>query len=374
MVPLAAPVPPDDAGAAAPVEHLGPRRRARVAGCVLVPRHVPAPVRGTAATPGDPASFARFPPFPVNLTGTFEKNERLAQHAVRLFEGRVDGAESVAVAPDGTLVMLDKYGYIHRARKKDSEYHLLPTAEAPPLYIGPGRPLGFHVVEQGKVVLVCDSLKGLLRVELASGAITVLSNSVDWVGGASGPSQGAAHGINYANDLDVAEDGTIYFTSSTAGVVAQHPDGFYDTMRSFLLNMCAADHTGRLLKRDRATGRTSEVMTGLWYANGVALAHDGESVLVVETMGFRVLQHWLSGPKAGQTDTLIEKLPGFLDGITRSADGNYWLCLVAPLSPLVKLLPMGTAMRYALSHLITSSISKHCTLQSKCPKYFGIFD
>ena len=139
--------------------------------------------------------------------------------------------------------------------------------------------------QHGTVVLVCDSLKGLLRVELASGLITVLANAVDWSGGASGPSQGAAGGINYANDLDVAEDGTIYFSSSTAGVVAQHPDGYYDTMRSFLLNMCAGDHTGRLLKRDRATGRTSEVLSGLWYANGVVLAHDSQSVLVVETMG-----------------------------------------------------------------------------------------
>jgi sugar lactone lactonase YvrE len=38
-------------------------------------------------------------------------------------------------------------------------------------------------------------------------------------------------------------------------------------------------------------GRTEELMGGLWYANGVTLAHDGQSVLVVETMGFRVLQY-----------------------------------------------------------------------------------
>jgi hypothetical protein len=32
---------------------------------------------------------------------------------------------------------------------------------------------------------------------------------------------------------------------------------------------------------------------------------------------------------------------GFPDGISRSADGNYWLCLVAPLSPLLQTLRLG---------------------------------
>jgi len=41
------------------------------------------------------------------------------------------------------------------------------------------------------------------------------------------------------------------------------------------------------------------------------------------------------------------------------ADGGYWVSLVAPLSPLVKLLPLGTTIRYALSHLLTSSLTKH---------------
>ena len=38
------------------------------------------------------------------------EGRRGCSRAQRLFEGRVSGAESVAVAPDGTLVMLDKFG------------------------------------------------------------------------------------------------------------------------------------------------------------------------------------------------------------------------------------------------------------------------
>ena len=41
-------------------------------------------------------------------------------------------------------------------------------------------------------------------------------------------------------------------------------------------------------------------------------------VQVVETMGFRVVRHWLNGPKKGQSETFLEFLPGFPDGVTRS--------------------------------------------------------
>ena len=69
----------------------------------------PHPYSGLTASPTDPGSVARFPEFPPDLSGAFMRNEQLAQHAIRLFQGRVLGAESVAVAPDGTLIMLDKY-------------------------------------------------------------------------------------------------------------------------------------------------------------------------------------------------------------------------------------------------------------------------
>ena len=66
-------------------------------------------------------------------------------------------AESVAVAPDGTLWMLDKFGYAHTATLDEAadEYQLCGE---PVAYVGPGRPLGFHFDAAGNLV-ICDSLK-----------------------------------------------------------------------------------------------------------------------------------------------------------------------------------------------------------------------
>ena len=64
--------------------------------------------------------------------------------------------ESVAVAPDGTLWMLDRYGYAHTARRAaGGAYELL---DSPVAYVGPGRPLGFHFDSSGDLI-ICDSLK-----------------------------------------------------------------------------------------------------------------------------------------------------------------------------------------------------------------------
>lgn len=154
-------------------------------------------------------------------------------------------------------------------------------------------------------------------------------------------------------------------------------------MRSFLLNMCCGDHTGRLLAHQPYTGDTSEIISGLWYANGVSISHDEKSVLVrapcaristslvlgddtvshnvdnsdihcarsswyehaspcvsyhdqvVETMGFRVVRHWLDGPNKGQTETFLGSLPGFPDGITRSANNYEEIFCLTPKTVLI---------------------------------------
>ena len=176
-------------------------------------------------------------PHPAPLEGLFAPNTLLRQHAQRLFEGQVLGSESVAVDErDGTLWMLDRRGHLWSATpdvkaktgtagdgsgSSSSSYHL---SLQPAAYVGPGRPLGFHEDSQGNLI-ICDSLKGL----------TLLERKENGTDGSGGGSSSSSWGrlvvlanraspksllrpgslINYANDLDIASDGTIYFTDST---------------------------------------------------------------------------------------------------------------------------------------------------------------
>lgn len=69
--------------------------------------------------------------------------------------GTWPSAESVAVKPDGSLFLLDKFGYLHiEAPDEKGTLGLLPAAA----YVGPGRPLGFHFSQTGDLI-ICDSLK-----------------------------------------------------------------------------------------------------------------------------------------------------------------------------------------------------------------------
>lgn len=285
----------------------------------------------------------------------------------RLFEGQIEGVESVAVAPGGKLVLLDRYGYVHVAfpRSNDAhpavvEYDLNPPSEFQKLYIGPGRPLGYHVLENSEekdgdlVLLVCDSLKGLLKVNLSKRTIEILANIAD-----------DGQPINYANDLDVGpRSGQVYFTSSTSGVVGRDSvNGFYDTLRACVLNFVRGDVSGRLFVYDPQTRDTKVLLTNLFYANGVAVAHDESYVLVVETWAYRVLRLWLrdsgGGKKAGDVETFVGQLPGAPDGLSRSEldPEAFWICLVAEISPLGKLAPYPL-VRHVLGSILVPLLPK----------------
>jgi hypothetical protein len=86
---------------------------------------------------------------------------------------------------------------------------------------------------------------------------------------------------------------------------------------------------------DPATGEAKSVLKGLNFANGVAVSHNQEFVLVNETGSYRVVRYWITGPKAGKAEPLIEGLPSFPDNISTGQDGRYWVALVSPRIPLV---------------------------------------
>ena len=63
-------------------------------------------------------------------------------------------AESVALASDGSLWMLDKWGLVWRAPEDGKGSYALE--KEPLAQLGPGRPLGFHFDEEGNLI-VCNA-------------------------------------------------------------------------------------------------------------------------------------------------------------------------------------------------------------------------
>ncbi|KAL3155800.1 hypothetical protein ABBQ32_012813 [Trebouxia sp. C0010 RCD-2024] len=272
-------------------------------------------------------------PTPSALTGPYAPNEVL-KNVTKLFKGKLQGTESVHVSEGGTLWLPDKYGNVFTA-EPDSEgrYNVVRKVA----YLGPSRPLG-HTMDADGNLLVADSAKGLIMLERASGKVVILASQVS----ADSPKDPGSV-ISYANDLDIAHDGTVYFTTSSDIPVVPNAIGLWDTFAVFTLTMLQGSITGRLLSYNPKTQATHVLADGFWYANGVAVAQDQSFVAVAETVTMTVHKFWLNGPKRGQTEVMIDSLPGFPDGVSLAVDGNFWITLVAPNQPFVKVLPYRCA-------------------------------
>lgn len=169
-----------------------------------------------------------------------------------------------------------------------------------------GRPLGLQPDPFGNIV-VADAKQGLLAINPQGRIFPVVKLY-----------QGVP--LRFADDLDIAKDGTIYFSD------ASQRYGIEDIGLEFL----EGQMTGRLLSFSPANGRTEEKLTGLAFANGVALGPDEEYVLVNETMGHRITRLWLKGAKAGQKDVFIENLPGYPDNLSFNGRDLFWVALAGP--------------------------------------------
>ena len=175
-----------------------------------------------------------------------------------------------------------------------------------------GRPLGLAFDALGDLI-VCDATRGLLRVSADGASVTVLADSHDGVP------------FRVTNDLDIASDGTIYFTDASSRRALPHYEADFLEQRGY----------GRLLAYDPVTQRTTLLLDGLEFANGVALGPGEEYALVVETGRYRVQRYWLKGEKQGSAEVFIENLPGFPDGIAWNGRDRFWLAIAAPRNALL---------------------------------------
>ncbi len=257
--------------------------------------------------PVDPVAW-QAPPNP-GYTGVFAANERL-KGIETLPIGENYGPEEVVLDAEGRIYAATHEGWIVR---------LMPDGSQPQNWVDTGgRPLGMDFDGRGNLI-VADAFRGLLKIT-PDGQITELATQADGIP------------IGYANNVDVAADGRIYFSDASTKFGAKTSGGTYPAS---LLDLLEHGGHGRLLIHDPATGNTTTLLDGLNFANGVAVSPDQTYVLVNETGAYRIQRYWITGPKAGQAEPFIEALPGFPDNLTTGQDGRYWAALISPRSPLL---------------------------------------
>ena len=104
------------------------------------------------------------------------------------------GAEDVLVAEDGT---------VYTGTEDGSIFAISPDGESIRRVANTlGRPLGLEWLPDGRL-LVCDAHRGLLAIDLTTGDVELLANSV------------GGRAMRFCNNAAVLGDGTIYFSDSS---------------------------------------------------------------------------------------------------------------------------------------------------------------
>lgn len=225
--------------------------------------------------------------------------------------GEIDGCEDPLLDRDDNIYFGNRQGDIIRYFGPDHKRWEVYA------HIG-GAPLGMAFDRDGHLT-TCVAGMGLYQVRKDTREVVKLADETN----RSLFSIIDDSRIRYADDLDIAPDGRIFFSE---GTIRFDPD-------EWMVDALEGRGNGRILCYDPRDKSTKTVVSNLRFPNGVCVAHDGKSVLFATTWGCSVERYWLEGPKAGTVQTVISDLPGYADNINRSSDGSYWLAIVGMRTP-----------------------------------------
>uniref|UniRef100_A0A452YSK0 Strictosidine synthase conserved region domain-containing protein n=4 Tax=Aegilops tauschii subsp. strangulata TaxID=200361 RepID=A0A452YSK0_AEGTS len=223
---------------------------------------------------------------------------RVLAASERIGEGLLPGPEDLAYdAAGGWLYTGCADGWVRRVS--------VPGGDVEDWAYTGGRPLGVVLAGDGGLV-VADADKGLLKVR-PDKTVEMLTD--------------AAEGLKFAltDGVDIAADGTIYFTDAS----------YKYSLADHFLDVLEARPHGRLMSFDPSTRRTSVLARDLYFANGVAVAPDQDSLIFCETVMRRCSRYHIRGDKAGTVESFIDSLPGLPDNIRYNGEGRYWIALSA---------------------------------------------
>jgi ribose/xylose/arabinose/galactoside ABC-type transport system permease subunit/sugar lactone lactonase YvrE len=228
--------------------------------------------------------------------------------------GILEGAEDVIFDRNDLLYTGTRHGDILKWFPPDyTRYETLA-------HIG-GSPLGMAFDRDGRLN-VCVGGMGLYQVDM-DGTVRRLTAETN----RSLLSVVDDSNMKLADDLDIAPDGTIYFSEATTRF--EMHDWYADALES--------RGNGRIIRYDPATKQTRTILSSLVFPNGICMSYDNQSFLFAESWACRISKYYFAGPKKGTTEVVIANLPGYPDNINRASDGGYWLALMGARTPALDL-------------------------------------
>ena len=116
-------------------------------------------------------------------------------------------------------------------------------------------------------------------MDMATSEITTLVSAEDGMEG---------HPFKMVNHLAISSDDVVYFTDSS----------FKWARKDYVYLALEGGGQGRLMTYDLKTGDKRVLLSGLFFANGVALSPEEDFVLITETTVSRIMRfvsfHWSS--------------------------------------------------------------------------------
>ncbi|WP_159010833.1 SMP-30/gluconolactonase/LRE family protein [Bradyrhizobium sp. S69] len=261
-------------------------------------------------------TYHALPPAPsteIGKGGPFEQNDKLRDVSL-IGLGMIEAPEDVILDRNDVLYAGSRHGDIIRFFPPD--YQRMEVFA----HIG-GQPLGMAFDRQDNLY-VCIGGMGLYRIK-PDGTVEKATDETN----RSLYSVNDDSRLRLADDLDITDDGLIFFSEATVR---------YE-MDEWPVDGLEARGNGRIICYDTKSGATHTALRGLKFPNGVAVASDGQSILFAETFGCTVKRYWFAGPKKGAVEVVMDNLPGYPDNINLASDGNYWLALVGMRSPSLDL-------------------------------------
>lgn len=195
--------------------------------------------------------------------------------------------EIVKISPGGHVTFVTKVGQPCSGLSKE---HIC------------GRPLGFQIDDSGKTLYVADAYHGIWKVDLKTDKKQLLVSPRVEIN---------KRQPKLFNSVALAKNGDFYWTDSSSDF------NLKDAAIALL-----TDPSGRVLHYNAAKNESKVLVDNVWFPNGIVLSPEHDFLVFCESAKFRLMKHYVAGPKKGTTEVFVEGLPGAPDNLRALPDGS----------------------------------------------------